>query len=202
MTQGNRLTRIVSGLLLAAIALVGGLWVANTQAQDEPPRTQYDSLNLSTPFDAVTTFIDLLERGDYPAAFLVLSPEAQRAWYESGLAMMYQYWISDPALIDEVTMLQSAAAAEHDLSVAPMLFDEVMRAAEANDAFVIDLRGAADVGGLDQNRDGTATLMARLADDTTATFVLSLSPSGRWRVKQVITSEGDLSVLPWAAVYE
>lgn len=203
----HRLTRPLAVTLIVAAAFAAGLWVSATRAQQDAsasPRTQYEGLALSTPVEAVLTFIDRFEHGDYPALFLVLSPEAQADWRRRPIATFdYSTWFADPNLLDQVAMLSSDLPDEHDSSVITHIFDEVMRVAEANDAFVIDLRGAQDVGGQEMGPDGTtARLRARLANGVPVTFELTLSPSGRWRVRQVIVPGGDTEVLPWSAVYE
>lgn len=200
-------SRLFTGTLIAVVAFAAGLWVTATRAQQDAPapaRTQYEGLALSTPVDAVLTFIDRFERGDYPALYLILSPAAQAAWRSQPMATFdYSTWFRDPALIQRVPMLVRDLPDEHDPGVITYIFDEVMLVAEANDAFVIDLRGAQDVGGLEMGADGTsAQVRARLADGTPVTFALEQAPSGRWRMRQVIVPGGDTDILPWSAVYE
>lgn len=198
------LTRLTTPVLIAVCAFAAGLWVTSTRAQIDAPRTQYEGLALSTPLEAVETFIELFERGDYPALFLVLSPDAQANWRRRPMATFdYSTWFTDPDLLDQVAMLNSDLPDEHDPSVITHIFDEAMLVAEANDAFVIDLRGTADVGDLDVEVDGArAAVQARLADGTPVIFALEQAASERWRVRQVIVPGGDLDILPWSAVYE
>lgn len=203
----HRLTRLLAGTAIAAAAFTAGLWVSTTRAQQDAPaaaRTQYEGLALATPVEAVMTFVDRFEHGDYPALFLILSPEAQADWRRRPVATFdYSTWFTDADLLDQVAMLNSDLPDEHDSSVITSIFDEVMLVAEANDAFVIDLRGAHDLGEPELGPDGTtAQVEARLADGTPVTFALTLSPSGRWRVRQVIVPGGDTDVLPWSAVYQ
>lgn len=198
------LIRLTIPVLIAVCAFAAGLWVTSTRAQTDAPRTQYEGLALSTPVEAVETFIDLFERGDYPALFLVLSPDAQANWRRRPMATFdYSTWFTNPDLLDQVATLNSDLPDEHDPSVITHIFDEAMVLAEANDAFVIDLRGTADIGGLEMEADGTrAAVQARLADGTPVIFALEQAASERWRVRQVIVPGGDLDILPWSAVYE
>jgi limonene-1,2-epoxide hydrolase len=83
------------------------------------------------------------------------------------------------------------------------LFDQVMLA--ANEQYLIDLRGQVTIGEtrLRKTVDGEmiATVIATLAGvEGEVSFRLKQSPTGRWRVLQVIVPGGDEEKYPWAAV--
>lgn len=211
MSAGSVLQSLVRGTVLVMLvmaAFAAGHWASVTRAQQEAaPRTQYEGLDLSSPQSAAETFIALFERGDYPALFLVLSPEAQRSWRVRPAATFdYTTWFRDETLLDRVASLSRDLPDEHDSALIPMIFDEVMVLAEANDAFVIDLRGVslndAEPEAFEQADLSGYSIEGRLADGSPVTFILAQSPSGRWRVHQVIVPGGDVDILPWSAVYD
>jgi hypothetical protein len=192
---------ILLALNLGALAMFAG-------AEDERPRTQYEGLDLSSPTTAVETFVALFQHGDYPALFLALSPTAQRNWQQyPAVTFDYSVWFENPdALLDEVAFMNRDLPDEHAPNVITALFDEVMVAAAANDAFVIDLRGAVTVQGermLPVEEPEVAEVTAEVEGIAgEVRFLMERAPSGRWRVRQVIVPGGDETILPWSAVYD
>jgi hypothetical protein len=83
------------------------------------------------------------------------------------------------------------------------LFDQVMLA--ANEQYLIDLRGQVTIGETRLRKtvdeEMIATVIATLAGvEGEVSFRLKQSPTGRWRVLQVIVPGGDEEKYPWAAV--
>jgi hypothetical protein len=64
-------------------------------------RTYYESLDLTTPQTAVSTFVAAFQQEDFPTVFLILHREAQVAWMSHFLGRDYQNLVnmSEPAQI-------------------------------------------------------------------------------------------------------
>jgi len=78
------------------------------------------------------------------------------------------------------------------------MFDQLMLIADRHHAFPVDLSGkvifeeaeaSGDIAGLAAELEGI---------DGQVTFRMSQSPSGRWRVHQVIVSGGSEKSIPWS----
>lgn len=196
---------------------------AESNAQDSSPRTQYESFDLSTPENAVTTFVELFHQRDYAGLFLVFAPQTQQAWY--GWIQRFEMGkIVNPGivdvLIDERMFGFNHTETEHGPVLTNYLFDSVMLFAEERNAFLIDLRGNVEIlrsedstmppyGDAEDSSDNDAedlpvvnvvTSVEGIADEVI--FRMVPTPSGRWQVYQVLVPGGDERDIPWSASTE
>ncbi len=211
-----------STVVLLFVLLFGHIAATQLRAQDTPPRTQYESFDLSTPEAAVRTFVDLFQRRDYAGAFLIFAPQTQSAW-RRGISMFdFDALIQPDAgdeLFDNIAIGFNHTQVEHSVDVTNYLFDSIMLFAEERDAFLIDLRGDVEIlrqedttiEAYDDPEDGDDDETPLPAVDVIASvegiqgevsFRMVPTPSGRWQILQVIVPGGDEEVMPWSVVSE
>lgn len=194
------LSVVVLFLLVLSVTLV--------TAQDML-RTQYESFDLSTPEAAVFTFVDRFQSRDYVGLFMIFAPQTQiavdRSFVNFALDNLIQAETGLAEMVDAYTVGFDHKETEHG-PFANTMFDEIMLYAEERDAFLIDLRGEVEILRSEestiQDDDEEFTAVDVFASvegiDSEVTFRMVQSPSGRWRVLQVITPGGDERFLPWA----
>ena len=194
-------------LLLLTLMSIVVVFVAAAQETTPEPRTQYDSFDLSTPEAAVTTFIDLFQRGDYAGVFLIFAPETQHNWRLVPVTTFdYSFWVQSEyaeEIVTEVSHLFREGNSEHDVSIAEQYFHEIMVRAEERDAFLIDLSGDFTIISTSESvtLTGHPSVDVVVEGDTIeslVTFRMVQAPSGRWRVFQVIEPNGNEEWYPWA----
>lgn len=193
--------RIVLAMLIA-FALVAAGTLPGVWAQEAPPRTYYDTLNLDTPEDAAQTFVEAFQRLDFPTVMLVMSPTTQRHVQQHINLLRYNVLFDYPAVAQiEENFPRLGTWEQMDLSY---FFDVLMLIALDSDGLLIDLRGQVEFTG-DQvevaMEEGEAAidLLATIEGiDGLVRFRMVLSPQGRWRVRQVILPEGDEEQIPWS----
>jgi len=78
------------------------------------------------------------------------------------------------------------------------IFDEFMMIADRNDAYLIDLSGDVTLGEESHVGDDVEVSSVVEGIDGEVRFRLTQSPSGRWRVYQVIVPGGDETAIPWS----
>ena len=198
--MGKRL-RGMAGLLGGILLVCLTVSSVDVRAQDKPARTYYESLNLSTPEDAVQTFAAAFAKEDFPTVFMVFASKTQQKW-KLLLDTFNTKWMvkADYAkqVIKAIPPLDQLESWETSF-----IFDTIMLDAAQHDALLIDLRGDITIG------TSTKLTMAdgvEAVDITTTVdgiegnvvFRLVQSPSKRWRVLQVIVQGGDESKLPWS----
>ncbi|MBE2182233.1 MAG: hypothetical protein IAE89_02295 [Anaerolineae bacterium] len=190
-------------------------------AQDAQPRTQYESFDLNTPENAVTTFVDSFHQRDYAGLFLIFAPQTQRAFSSHFSQLKFDRLIHPAyteALRDALEFGFDHSETEHSPDLSPYLFDQIMLFAEAHEAFLIDLRGNIEIlrreeimipryRNAESNDDDdelpavdVITSVEGIAEEVS--FRMVQSPSGRWQVMQVIVPGGDEEVMPWSVSTE
>ncbi|MBL8161788.1 MAG: hypothetical protein JNJ61_07360 [Anaerolineae bacterium] len=182
--------------------------VSCSVAQGDKARTQYETFDLSTPEAAVTTFVDTFHARDYAGLFLIFHPLAQQNWIRyAAVTFDYSGWFNADgdtlqALVSQVFDAFDEGVAEHDVSLTTYRFDAAMILAEENNVLPVDLRGVVKQLNTEMldNMEGTAA--ARITVEVEeiegeVVFVLLQSPSGRWRVYQVLLPNGDETKYPW-----
>ena len=204
--------RIARTLLIVFIGAVFLLMLTVVAGQDEQPRTFYEALDLSSPESAVSEFVDAFQRRDYVSVYTILSYDAQsqivRATAMFSFDNLFRAEDSDQrdaVMEDSVILGQGIGADVNEHSPEGIfMFDDIMLAAEANDAFLIDLRGEVEIAeGAAESDDGMAEVSATVEGiEGDVLFIMEQSPSERWRVRQVIAPGGDGENLPWSVPEE
>jgi hypothetical protein len=183
---------------------------------DAEYRTYYESLNLSTPSDAVLTFVDVYRADDYPTVFLVFSFSAQIRWQQelNSLAVSnlirfddlaadrsdfwHDVWGGDPSSVNDKAMLPY----NENIGQLSHIFDRYMLAAKKHGILWLNING--DVQILREERfqkddEIYVDVIVRfegIPDEFI--FRTTQTPSSRWRVYQVVFPEGNQEIVPWA----
>jgi hypothetical protein len=188
---------VLSLLLAAAGAACGG-----DSTSDSPlsgARTYYESLDLGSPVAAATTFADAFARDDFMTVWLVLDGQAQFRITQVLNLLEYEQLVRP----DRVGDVQVQFGEAFDLETMEMndpwyVFDRFMLIADLTDAFLIDLSGEASFGEARTIAGGAEVPAEVEGVDGEVTFRLVNSPSGRWRVHQVVVPGGDEERIPWS----
>jgi len=162
-------------------------------------RTFYESLDLDTPLAAVETFTDAFADDDFMTVWLVLDPEAQFRVQQELNLLQYQALIGPEAMDDLAVWFDDESFFESMEHSDPWyFFDQIMLIADANNGLLIDLSGNAKVQS--DNASGNVATVVTEVDgiEGDVVFRLEATPTGRWRVKQVIVPGGDPELLPWS----
>ena len=177
-------------------------------SQQTTPRTYYESLELSTPESAVKTFTSAFQRSDFLTVYWVFSPEAQDQLTLRMNLLDYQHLLKlDPSL-DPLEATRSilagtpwgdSSAMEHRGDVS-YYFDVLMMAAKEHSALLIDLSGTVSIQDTIASPSQESTDVVTSIDGIAGNVVFRTvqSPSGRWRVLQVIVPGGDEDQIPWS----
>jgi len=164
-------------------------------------RTYYEALDLSSPQNAVTTFVDAFSRNDFMTVWMVFAPFAEDELRQDINLLQYAQVIDTGAIPDFRTAFMSEVfqpLAYWEFHEAWYLFDRMMLFAGRHDAFLIDLTGNVIVTDQKVEADHTDVTATVAGIEGTVTFRMTLSPSGRWRVQQVIVAGGDTKSIPWS----
>jgi hypothetical protein len=186
-------------LVFVIMGIMGAL--ISVRAQDKPARTYYESLALDTPEAAVKTFAAAFAKEDFPTVFMVFAPKAQQVWQK-----LYATFNIDHMVKPDYgkQALQNLPAYDQWESLEPSyIFDTIMLDAVRHDALLIDLRGDMVIGksSKSETNDGDEAVdVAATIDGIKGDVIFRLvqSPSKRWRILQVIVSDGDESNIPWS----
>ena len=174
--------------------------------QEEQGRTFYDTLDLSTPEIAVTTFADAFARDDFLTVYLVLSTRSQFIFLQRLRLLDYSYMIQPDSferIRDDVTTFAEGLGEGEHIDDSWYMFDQIMLAAKRHDVLLIDLSG--EVAIIDskpiefEDHDETVDVIAEVEGiPGEVVFRMIQAPSGNWRVYQVIIPGGDEEMVPWA----
>ncbi len=163
-------------------------------------RTYYESLDLSSPRHAVTTFTDAFSRNDFMTVWLVFSPIAESVLGQDINLLQYNQVLDTAAVPDFQDAFLSEVFPpldEWEFRTEWYLFDQIMLFADRHDAFLIDLSGPVTVTGHTVADDHTDVAATVAGIEGTVTFRMTLSSTGRWRVQQVIVSDADTTSIAW-----
>ena len=194
---------------LMIAVLICLLLASPVAAQDTPPRTYYESLDLSSPEAAVTTLTDAFQRQDFFSVFLVLDYTAQFHFIQKVRLFRHQELFDtthEEAVLADVPVYAAGLGSSEHVPDSIFIFDDMMLAVAKHDAFLIDLRGSISILGSKtfEFEDSGETIQAVDVSATVANiegeviFRTVQAPSGRWRVRQVIVPGGDEELLPWS----
>ncbi len=201
----NYLGRKALLLLFCLCLLIGASCAGNTQG-----RTYYETLDLATPQQAVTTFTQAFNRNDFWTVYLVLAPQAQYQWRVTMAMYKFELLLQADKGWDLVDGLEIFSSDMNTVEHAPIdggyIFDQIMQAAVEQDALLIDLHGKLTIisSKESQTLDGVPAVdvLANVGTLQGITFRTVQVPSGRWRVYQVILPGGDEEYYPWSVPAE
>ncbi len=200
----DRMTRLHSRSCVGvmALALVLGLIGAGCTAESsssDGAGNFYESLDLASPTAAVETFSDAFGRKDFMTVWLALDVRTQVMAGASFDLLQWSNVIDTAAVPDMRSELDSVLSFDSIESTDRWyVFDRIMMIADRNDAYLIDLSGDVTVGEELQVGDDVEVSGVVEGIDGAVRFRLTQSPSGRWRVHQVIVPGGDEGMIPWS----
>ena len=195
---------VLAGLVGASIVLVVGVSGCTARsASPEGSRNFYESLDLSSPVAAVETFSDAFARDDFMTVWLALDLGAQKRLETDFNLLQWGLLIDVDAVPDIHAEIQAAYSFENiDSDEMWYNFDRAMMIADRNDAYLVDLSGTV-VPGDESVVPGAGSVVVEVPAvvegiEGEVRFRLVQSPSGRWRVYQVIVPGGDEALVPWS----
>lgn len=178
---------------------------------DDHARTYYETLDLSTPEEAVKTFTEAFQREDFMTVYLVLDQRTQffvpqminmRDYH---LLFHFENWEDIDEIIDDVSCLSDGlGSGEHSCSDMLYVFDELMLSAKDHDALWIDLSGEVEIIDTEDSEtvggDDAVDVIASVEGiEDEVLFRMVESNAGRWRVQVVIVDGGgDEAYGPWS----
>jgi hypothetical protein len=199
---------VASVLLCVGLGFGAGRWsVVESTPQYVPGRTYYESLDLSSPEEAVQELCAAFRTRDYATVYLVLAPQAQSIIQQNISLLRWGHLVREEAADDVMQELCviSEGIGGCDYEGEQMLwFDDLMLGAKKRSAFLIDLSGTERITG----RRSATTGEGLSAIDVIATVrgisgevvfrTVQVPASGKWRVLQVIVPGGNEELIPWS----
>jgi hypothetical protein len=190
------------GFLLASCSLTGIL----DADRGDPPRTFYETLDLSSPEASVEIFADAFARDDFLTVYLILSARSQFIFTQRLRLFDYSYIIepgSFERIRNDVTLFAEGVGTGEHADESWYIFDQIMLAAKSHDALLIDLTAEVTITNSSSVEflDYEATVDVHAEVDGIqgdVIFRMIQAPSGNWRVYQVITPGGNIEMVPWA----
>lgn len=191
--------RMLLVLLVAAVVVPACGGDAQSGSPLNGARTYYESLDLSSPEAFVRTFVDAFARDDFMTVWLTLDSQAQFRFHQLFNLLEFDQLLRSDQVDDFQARLRDIADSQmNEMNDVWYVFDQVMLTASRNDAFLIDLSGETSLGAA-RTLAATAEVPAEVEGiEGEVLFRLTLSPSGRWRVHQVIVPGGDETSIPWS----
>ncbi len=187
--------------LVAIVVGVALLVGACSGSDDETEaRTFYESLDLSTPGTAAETFVEAFAADDFMTVWMTFDHFAQQEIRNAIQLLQYRRVVRSDLIPDLGERLadQFSAAITETVDMW-YIFDRLMLVADANDAFLIDLTRPRSLQPAETSPAVGADVIAELEGiEGEVTIRLSESPSGRWRVHQVIVPGGNEDQIPWS----
>jgi hypothetical protein len=186
--------------MFAPVVLAALLASCSASTTLDGARTYYESLDLSSPRHAVATFVDAFSRNDFMTVWLVFSPYAEDELRQDINLLQYSQIIDTEAVPNFQSLFMSEVVQhlyDWEFHEASYFFDRIMLFADRHDAYLIDLTEAVTVTGQLVEADYADVTATVTGIEGTVTFRMALSPTGRWRVQQVIVSGGDTTSIAW-----
>lgn len=202
--EDDQMTKLRSRSSIGVIALVlmlGLIAAGCTAESSDPDRAPnfYESLDLASPTAAVETFSDAFARRDFMTVWLVLDTVAQFASNEHMNLLQWRNLIDTGAVPDLGSKIGSLLSFENrETTDRWYIFDGIMMIADDHDAYLIDLSGEITLGEESQVGEDVEVSSVVEGIEGEVRFRLVQSPSGRWRVFQVIVPGGDETAIPWS----
>ncbi|MFV1962427.1 MAG: hypothetical protein ACC658_11415, partial [Acidimicrobiia bacterium] len=184
--------------LVLVLGLIGAGCSAESSDSDGAVNF-YESLDLASPSAAVETFSDAFAQNDFMTVWLVLDITAQRRVEVYFDLLQWKMVIRTDAVPDMGSEIASALSLESlETTDRWYIFDRVMMIADRNDAYLVDLSGNVTPGNESSVGDDAEVVSVVEGIEGEVRFRLTQSPSGRWRVHQVIVPGGDEDIIPWS----
>lgn len=184
--------------IVLMLALIGAACTAESSDSDRVVNF-YESLDLESPSAAVETFADAFARNDFMTVWLTFDVTTQVRVGVSFDLLQWRNVIDADAVPDMASEMASVLSFDNlETTDRWYLFAEVMMIADRNDAYLIDLSGDVTLGEESQVGDDVEVFSVVEGIDGEVRFRLVQSPSGRWRVYQVIVPGGDEAAIPWS----
>ncbi len=186
------------GIALIVLSLIAAGCTSASPFPDDAANF-YESLDLESPTRAVETFSDAFARKDFMTVWLTLDKRAQFEFESSFNLLQYSHLIDMDAVPDMQAEIVAAYSYENrETTDRWYLFDRLMMIADRHDAYLIDLSGRVTPG--DESMVGEDVEVLGVVEGIRGEvrFRLVESPSGRWRVYQVVVPGGDESAIPWS----
>jgi hypothetical protein len=184
--------------LVVVLGLIGAGCTAESSDSDGALNF-YESLDLASPSAAVETLSDAFARNDFMTVWLVLDKQAQFFAGQHINLLQYSNLIRTDAVPDMHAEVSSVfVLADLETYDRWNIFSQIMMIADRNDAYLIDLSGEVTVGGESLVGEDVDVLSTVDGIEGEVRFRVTKSPSGRWRVHQVIVPGGDQDMIPWS----
>lgn len=184
--------------LVLALGLIGAGCSAESSDSDGAVNF-YESLDLASPSAAINTFSDAFARNDFMTVWLVLDRQAQLVAEQHINLLQYGNLIRR----DDVPNIGAEVSSVFDLDGLETsdrwnMFSQFMMIGDDHDAYLIDLSGEVTLGDESLVGEHTEVVAAVEGIEGDVLFRLTQSPSGKWRVNQVIVPGGDEDMIPWS----
>lgn len=198
--QMTRLRSRSNAGVIALILVIGLIGVGCTESSDSDGAVNfYESLDLASPTAAVETFSDAFARKDFMTVWLAFDTKAQLAAGQSFNLLQWSNLLRTDAVPDIGSEIGSALSIQSlETTDRWHVFERIMMIADEHDAYLIDLRGDVTPGGETPLGDDVEVTGVVEGIDGEVRFRMVQSPSGRWRVFQVIVPGGDENTFPWS----
>ncbi len=202
--RGDQMSRLLSRshfgviALVLMLALIGAGCTAES-SDSSGARNFYESLDLASPSAAVETFADAFARKDFMTVWLTFDVRTQEMLGASFDLLQWRNVIDTDAVPNRGSEIASVLSFDNlETTDRWYIFDEFMMIADRNDAYLIDLSGDVTLGEESHVGDDVEVSSVVEGIDGEVRFRLTQSPSGRWRVYQVIVPGGDETAIPWS----
>jgi len=144
----------------------------------------------------VETLTDAFARDDFMTVFLALDREAELMLQQNFSLLNYDRLLRTdlvPGFQDE--LMQAVLLDTMEITTDMWyLFDRIMLVADRHDAFLVDLSGPVSLEA-SESSDVVATVEGIEGE---VVIRMTESPSGNWRVHQVIVPGGNKEQIPWS----
>ncbi len=210
----NKKFRLVFILILLVFTSACSLQSLFGGSGKDQARTYYDTLDLSTPEEAVKTFTEAFQKEDFMTVYMVLDQSTQFRLNQYLRMLDYHSLIQFEdredleEIFDDVACISDGlGSGEHSCGDMWYIFDEMMLSAKKNDALLIDLSGEVEVietedSETESDEDAMDVITTVEGIDGEVVFRMVESNEGRWRVYQVILEDGDEEMRPWSVPNE
>ena len=186
----NKHTKLVLLVLLLVILCACDITGLVKKSNENQPRTNYESLDLSTPEAAVMTFSEAFRRDDFLSVYLVLAPKTQFILQQRMNLLQFEYWFQPKYkedVFEDVTAFSEGLGHGEHIDSGWYLFDQVMLSAKENSALPIDLSGEVKIidtmkSETTDGNDAVDIIATVEGIDEEVVFRMVQAPSRRWGV--------------------
>lgn len=190
----NRMCLVASALpLLLAGALA---------AQDAPPRTFYESLDLASPQGTAETFLAAYARADYETVFAALSADAQQNFVNTLFRLfdISPYFAGQGVeFLRSTTLGRDSKTFDEFMGMPGVIFDDIMMTAQADAILPFEVAPTYEVSIALVSIDPPMAVARVVTHANPPILSLDLLqfPSGRWKVDRITWDGSDHEMRPW-----